>query len=149
MPTIVLGLIAALGATGVAVLGRVGLPRVDSVLATTLRAVVMAGMLIAVAGVRGDWQRLWSGSASLDARAWGFVIGAGACGAVSWLAYFAALKTGPAGTVATLDRLSLPLVFVLAALFLGEQPGWRGWGGLMLIVAGTMLILWDQFTRAG
>jgi hypothetical protein len=70
------------------------------------------------------------------------------CGAVSWLAYFAALKVANAGPVAALDRLSLPLVFILGAALLGEPVGWRGWLSVALAVGGTYLIVWDQISRA-
>lgn len=101
-------------------------------------------MLIGVAIARIGFSELWRGGQGLDPRAWLLVIGAGLCSAVSWLAYFAALKLGPAGPVSALDRLSLPIVFVLGVLILGERAGWRGWAGLGLIVAGTALLLADQ-----
>lgn len=50
--------------------------------------------------------------------------------------------------MAALDRLSLPLVFVLGATLLGEAVGWRGWLGLAVILGGTYLILWDQVSSA-
>jgi transporter family protein len=148
MQWVILGLLAALGAAGVAVLGRVGLQRVDTLMATTLRSLVMSVALVALTLARGGLRQLASGQITLDARAWAFVVGAGVCGAGSWLAYFAALKIGNAGAVAALDRMSLPLVFVLALAFLGEHPGWRGWAGLALVVGGTALIVWDQAARA-
>lgn len=149
MQWIVLGLLAAVAAAGVAVLGRVGLQHVDTVMATTLRSIVMTVLLVAVAATRGGVSDLVTGSLRLDSRAWGFVLGAGICGAGSWLAYFAALKAGDAAGVAALDRLSLPLVFLLGALTLGEVPGWRGWLGLAVVVAGTAMIVWDQMLRGG
>lgn len=143
-----LGLLAALGAAGVAIFGRLGLQQADTLLATALRSAVMTAALVALAGASGRLGRLWDGSAPLDARAWLCVVAAGICGAGSWLAYFAALKLAPAAPVAALDRLSLPFVVVLGLLFLGEEVGWRGWSGVLLAVAGTYLILWDQTARA-
>ena len=143
-----LGLLAALGAAGVALLGRVGLQHVDTVLATALRSVVMCATLLGVAWVTGGLRDLVAGRADLDVRAWLFVIGAGVCGAASWLAYFAALKVAPAAPVSALDRLSLPLVFLLGVVLLGEPVGWRGWLGLALAVGGTALIVLDPSGRA-
>jgi len=102
----------------------------------------MTAGLCAVALWSGSFRTLTSG-AGLEARAWGFIVLAGASGAASWLAYFAALKLGPAGPVSALDRLSLPLVFVLGVLLLGEKPGWIGWLGLVVTVAGIYLIAFD------
>ena len=148
MSWIALGLLAALGAAGVAILGRLGLQQVDTVLATTLRSIVMSATLVVVAAATGGLRGFLAGRADLDGRAWLFVIGAGVCGAASWLAYFAALKVAQAGPVSALDRLSLPLVFILGVALLGEQVGWRGWLGLALAVGGTYLIVLDQSARA-
>ena len=39
----------------------------------------------------------------------------------SWLCYFRALQTGPASSVAPVDKLSVVLVILGAWLFLGEH----------------------------
>ena len=148
MSWVSLGLLAATGAAGVAILGRLGLQQVDTVLATALRSIVMCVSLLVLAGATGGLRTLFAGHADLDARAWVFVIGAGVCGAASWLAYFAALKVANAGPVAALDRLSLPLILVLGVALLGENVGWRGWTGVALAVGGTYLIVLDQTSRA-
>lgn len=148
MGWVVLGLLAAVGAAGVALLGRVGLQQADTVLATTLRSLVMSAALVLLATTTGGLRDLFSGRAVLDARAWLCLVGAGVCGAGSWLAYFAALKVANAAPVSALDRLSMPLVFILGVILLGEHVGWRGWLGLALAVSGTYLIVWDQISRA-
>ncbi len=137
---ITLGLLAALGAAGVTVFGRLGLNDVNPTLATTLRSLIMAAVMVAVSLATGQLQTLWSGRSHLDGRAWLFIVLAGVAGAVSWLAYFAALRTGPAGGVAALDRLSIVLIMVFGALLLGEQYSWRGWLGLLLLLAGVYLV---------
>lgn len=142
-----LGLLAAAGAAGVAIFGRLGLQRADILLATTLRSVVMSAALVGVAGAMGRIGGLIEAPRNLDLRAWVCVLGAGLCGAGSWLAYFAALKLADAGPVAALDRLSFPLIFVLGVVLLGEEAGWRGWVGLALALGGTYLIVWDQVSR--
>ena len=142
-----LGLLAALGAAGVAILGRVGLQHADTVLATALRSLVMSAALVGVAGATGGLKELVAGRVGFDTRAWLCLVGAGACGAASWLAYFAALRVANAAPVAALDRLSLPFVFVLGVVVLGEQVGWRGWLGVALAVGGSYLIVSDQMSR--
>ncbi len=44
---------------------------------------------------------------------------------ISWLAYFKALQLAPASMVAPLDKLSLPLTVLLAAVVLGETLTWK------------------------
>jgi len=139
-----LGLIAALGGAGVAVLGKVGLGGVDPTLATTARSVVMTVVLLTASLASGGLR----GLTSLDVRAWTFVVLAGLAGAISWLAYFAALKIGAAAQVASIDRLSLAFVVVFSSAFLGERYGWRGWVGVVLVVIGILLVASDPTPNA-
>lgn len=131
-------LLSALAAAGVAIFGKLGIKGVDSTLATTVRAVVMAVFLVIVSAAMGKLQLL----GSITNRVLVFIILAGVSGALSWLFYFFALKYGPATGVAALDRLSVVFVLILAALFLGEHLTWKtGLGGL-LITLGALLMVW-------
>jgi transporter family protein len=91
----------------------------------------------------GQLQTLWQGGSNVDGRAWLFIILAGLSGAISWLAYFAALRLGVASKISALDRLSVAFIFVLSMIFLGERHGWLGWLGLGLLVSGVYLIAAD------
>lgn len=139
-----LGLIAALGGAGVAVLGKVGLVGVDPTLATTARSIVMTVVLLMASLASGSF----GGLSGLDVRAWTFVVLAGLAGAISWLAYFAALKIGAAAQVASIDRLSLAFVVLFSSAFLGERYGWRGWVGVTLVVIGILLVASDPTPNA-
>jgi transporter family protein len=140
---VVLGLIAALSAAGVTIFGSIGLEKVDPTLATTLRSVIMMATLVVVSLMSGQLQPLWQGGSNVDSRAWLFIILAGLSGAISWLAYFGALRLGVASKISALDRLSVAFIFVLSIFFLGERHGWQGWLGLGLLVAGVYLIAAD------
>jgi len=140
---VVLGLIAALSAAGVTLFGSVGLEKVDPILATTLRSIIMMTTLVAVSFTSAKLQTLWQGGSNVDSRAWLFIILAGLSGAISWLAYFAALRLGVASKISALDRLSVAFIFVLSMFFLGERHGWQGWLGLGLLVSGVYLIASD------
>jgi transporter family protein len=65
----------------------------------------------------------------------------GAATGISWLAYFRALQLAPVSRVAPIDRLSLPLTVLLAAIFLGEVAGWRVGLGVALMTAGAILTI--------
>jgi transporter family protein len=129
-------LLAAVFAALVAVLGKVGVKNVDATLATAVRAVVMMVVLVVAAAVLGKLR----GLSSIDGRSFLFIILSGLAGAASWVFYFVALKHGPAAAVAALDRLSVPLVFVLAIFFLGDAFSWKGAVGAILVVAGAILL---------
>lgn len=123
---------------GVAIVGKLGLKNLDSTLATTIRSVIMALFLLVVSlSLRKfrhfDWQ-------TLSQRDWLLIVFAGIFGALSWLFYFFALKHGPATPVVAIDRLSLVFVFVMAILFLGESFYLKALVGVLLMVAGAIMI---------
>ena len=41
-----------------------------------------------------------------------------------------------------MDKLSVVVAIVLAALFLGEQLSWQHWVGGALVVAGALVLAW-------
>ncbi|MCW5773905.1 MAG: EamA family transporter, partial [Rhodospirillaceae bacterium] len=57
-----------------------------------------------------------------------------------WLCYFRALKLGDAARVAPLDKLSVVLVAIFGAVFLGERLAALNWLGVALIAAGAVLV---------
>ncbi len=130
---------SAVAAAGVAVFGKLGLKDIDPTLATIVRGVVMALILI----VAGFAFKKFEGFslASFSGKAWLYILLSALAGAASWILYFVALKTGPASAVAVLDKMSVVLVILFAALFLGEALTIKSVLGIILTVAGTLLIL--------
>ena len=56
------------------------------------------------------------------------------------LFYFNALRLAEVSRVAPIDKLSTPIVVVLAVLFLGERPtGWN-WLGVVVMIVGAYLV---------
>ena len=130
---------SAVFASLVAIFGKLGLKGVDTTLATTVRAVIMAGFLL----ITSLFLRKFEGFSltSFTGRDWIFIILSALAGALSWIFYFSALKEGKASSVATIDRLSIVFVIIFAALFLGEEFGVKSLSGAFLIVAGAILIV--------
>jgi len=122
----------------VAIFAKLGLQNLDSTLATTIRAIIMAGFLVVIS----IFLKKFDGFSvtGLGSREWLLIFAAGIAGALSWLFYFFALKTGQATGVVAIDRLSIVFVVLLAALFLGEALGWKAILGALLMVAGALLI---------
>ena len=58
----------------------------------------------------------------------------------SWLCYFRALKLGDAARVAPIDKLSVVLVAMFGATFLGERLSTVNWLGVALIAFGALLV---------
>jgi transporter family protein len=120
-----------------AVLAKVGVKDVDSNLATAIRTVVILVFAWSVALVRNT-QAL----ATVSPRTWLFLVLSGLATAASWLCYFRALQLGEASRVAPVDKLSVVVAMILAALFLRENLTWQHWLGGTLIVIGTVVVAW-------
>jgi transporter family protein len=135
-PWMVYAFLAALFAAAVAILGKLGVEGVDPTAATAVRSVVMTVFLAGVTIVLGKTTLL----RQVSGRVLLYVVLSGVAGAMSWLFYFWALKSGPASAVAAIDRSSVVLVLILAVVFLGEPWSWRTATGAVLVTAGAMLI---------
>ncbi len=133
---IIFALLSAVAAALVAVFGKIGLGKVDTTLATAIRAVVMAVLLVLASLILKKWDL-----SQISNKAYLFIFLAGLAGAASWLFYFLALKLGPATSVAALDRLSVVFVILFAALFLGESLTVKSVLGGLLIVSGALLLV--------
>jgi len=130
--------LSSIFAAGVAIVGKLGLKNLDSTLATTVRSLIMAIFLLAVSLMMKKFSGFrWH---DLSGRDWGLITAAGIFGALSWLFYFFALKTGQAVPVVAIDRLSIAFVLVLSAIFLGEAITLRSGLGVILIIFGALLI---------
>ena len=60
---------------------------------------------------------------------------------LSWLFYFKALQSGPVSKVAPVDKLSVAMAMLLAFFLLRETPDVKTIVGGLLIVAGSVVIL--------
>lgn len=119
-----------------AILAKVGVKDVPSNLATAIRTVVILLIAWALVFVRGEAGAL----REISRQSLLFLVLSGVATGLSWLCYFRALHDGPASVVAPIDKLSLPLVIILAALFLGEKFTIETGLGIVLIGAGTYLL---------
>lgn len=137
MPWLVYALISAVSAAATALLAKRGVEGVPSTLATALRTVVVLIFAWVMVFQAGEGRVL----ASISRRSMIYLALSGLATGVSWLAYFRALQLGPASRVAPIDKLSLPLTVLLAALLLGETVGWKLWAGVALMTAGALMTI--------
>jgi bacterial/archaeal transporter family protein len=129
-------LLSAVCAALVALFGKFGMKGVDSTLATFLRSVVMSMFLAGFCAFSGTF----STAQRPGGKALAMIGLAAVSGAASWLFYFKALETGRVSQVTPIDKLSVPLAVVLAALFLHERPSAINWLGVALVTAGALLV---------
>ena len=132
---VVYALLAAVCAALVSLFGKVGMKGIDSNLATAVRGVVQAMLLVIFATVLG----LWSGLPTIRGKAIPMIVLSGVAGAASWLFMFKAIHLADVSRVSPLDKLSVPFAVMLAFVFLKERPTGINWLGILLITAGSYL----------
>jgi bacterial/archaeal transporter family protein len=128
-------LLSAFFAGLTAVLAKVGVEHVNSNLATAIRTVVILIFAWSVAFFTKS-QAL----STIGRRTWIFLILSGIATGLSWLCYFRALQLGEASQVAPVDKLSVVVAIVLAAIFLHERLNWHHWVGGALILMGAVML---------
>ncbi len=130
-------ILSALSAALVAIFGKFAVVKsIDPTVATTIRAMFMAVLLLAVTLTTGKGNALFG----VSNRAYPAILASAAAGALSWLFYFWALRFGPAGSVAAIDRLSVVFVVLLAGVFLSEGLTAQKILGALFMLAGALLI---------
>jgi transporter family protein len=130
-------LLSAGFAAATAVLAKIGVEGVPSTLATAIRTSIILPFTWTLAVVAREHKVI----GALSRRSLAFLALSGIATGLSWLAYFRALQLGPASRVAPIDKLSLPLTIVLAALFLQETLTWRLALGVGMMIFGALLTI--------
>jgi transporter family protein len=119
------------------ILGKIGITGVESNLGTALRTVVVLVMAWIVVGISGEAPQL----RTVARRDLTFIVLSGVATGASWLCYYRALQLGPASLVVPIDKLSIVVTVAFATFVLHEKLSRRAVAGLVLIVAGTLLML--------
>ena len=128
-------LLSAFFAGLTAILAKVGVENVNSNLATAIRTVVILVFAWTIV--------LFTKTQSLSTigrRTWIFLILSGFATGLSWLCYFRALQLGEASQVAPVDKLSVVIAIILAAIFLHEHMTWHHYVGGTLIFTGAVVL---------
>ena len=129
--------VSAAAAALTAILAKLGVEGVPSTLATAIRTVVILVVVWVMVFALHEHRAL----SALSRRSVIFLVLSGMATGVAWFAYFRALQLGPASRVAPIDKLSLPLTVILAAIWLGEPIGWRVAAGVALMTLGALLTI--------
>jgi bacterial/archaeal transporter family protein len=129
-------LLSACFAALTAVFAKIGVQNIDPDFATLIRTVVILLVLAAILLAGGRFQD----PAGISPRTWTFLVLSGLATGASWICYFRALRLGNVSQVAPLDKLSIVLVAVFGVAFLGERLSGLNWLGILLIMAGTLLV---------
>ncbi|HEY0299302.1 MAG TPA: EamA family transporter [Arachidicoccus sp.] len=130
-------LLSALFAALTAIFAKVGVKNVNADLATAIRTVVILLIAWSIAFFRGETK----GIAFLSKHNLIFLILSGIATGLSWIFYFKALQIGKVSQVAPVDKLSVALAILLSVLFLGEALSLKTAIGALLIISGTVVLI--------
>ena len=119
------------------ILAKIGIEGVNSNLATAIRTFVVLIMSWGMVFITNEQTGLFA----ISRRSWLFLILSGLATGASWLCYYKALQIGQASKVVPIDKLSVVITLILAALILHEQFTIKSLIGCTLIGAGTLLMV--------
>ena len=133
----VLALGSSVFAALTSILAKIGIEGVNSNLATAIRTCVVVVM---------SWGMVFltnaqTGLGDISRRSWIFLVLSGLATGGSWLCYYKALQIGEASKVVPIDKLSVVITMILAAVILHEQFTAKSIIGCVLIAAGTLLMV--------
>ena len=133
----IFALLSAVFAALTSILAKVGIDGVNSNLATAIRTMVvvaMAWVMVFVTNTQG-------GIPEISRKSWLFLILSGLATGASWLCYYRAIQIGEVSKVVPIDKLSVVITLVMAAVFLHEKFTPKSMIGCALIGAGTLFMV--------
>ena len=119
------------------ILAKCGIKDTDSNLVTAIRTVVVlvfAWLMVLIVGSAGTIKEI-------TGRTWIFLVLSGIATGASWLCYFKALSQGDVNKVVPIDKSSIILTLLMAFVILGEPISWLKGIAVVLIGAGTFLMI--------
>ena len=119
------------------ILAKCGIKNTDSNVATAIRTIIvliLSWIMVFLAGAQ-------SGLAAVEPKNWIFLIMSGLATGGSWLCYYKALQDGLASVVVPIDKLSILVTIAFSYLVFHEKLTRKSAIGLVLIVAGTLLMI--------
>ena len=134
---LILALLSAVFAALTSILAKIGIEGVNSHLATAIRTLVVVTMAWGMVFLTNAQ----NGITEISKRSWLFLILSGLATGASWLCYYKALQIGEASKVVPIDKLSVVITMILAAVILHEQFTAKSILGCVLIAVGTLLMV--------
>lgn len=120
-----------------AILAKCGIKKTDSDVAAAIRTVVVLLFSWLMVLITGTWPQI----TNISGRTLLFLVLSGLATGASWLCYFRALQKGNINKVVPIDKSSTVLTIILALIFLNEGLTWSKIVSVILIGAGTMLMI--------
>lgn len=120
-----------------AILAKIGIKNVESNLATSMRTIVVSIFAWMMVFVVGSYDTI----GNISGYTFIFLILSGLATGASWICYFKALQIGDVNKVVPIDKSSTILTMFLAFILLGENISIYKFFSMILIGAGTYLMI--------
>ena len=120
-----------------AILAKCGIKKTDSDVATAIRTIVVLLFSWVMVLLTGSA----AGITQIDGKTMLFLVLSGLATGASWLCYFHALQLGDVNKVVPIDKSSTVLTILLALIFLREGLSAAKAVAVVLIGAGTLLVI--------
>lgn len=133
----ILAILSSIFAAATSILAKIGIEGVNSNLATAIRTAVVLVMAWGMVFLTGAQ----NGISGISGKSWLFLILSGIATGASWLCYYKAIQLGSVTRVVPIDKLSVVLTIVLAAIFLRESFTLKTAIGSVLLAAGTLVMV--------
>lgn len=134
---LILSILSAFFAAVTSILAKIGIENVNSNLATAIRTlvvVIMSWLIVFITNAQ-------TGIHDISNKSWLFLIMSGLATGLSWLCYYAAIKSGQVSKVVAVDKASVILTFIMAFIFLGEKFTLKSTIGAVCIGLGTFIMI--------
>jgi len=128
--------LSAIFAALTSIFAKIGIKDVNSNLATAIRTTIILIFTWGIVIAQGTTSSL----PQIQKNAWVFLILSGIATGLSWLFYFYALKVGQVNKVVPIDKLSLVITIIFAAIILREKITAAVTFGALLMTAGAIII---------
>ena len=134
---LIYAVLSAVFASLTSILGKVGIDGVESNLGTAIRTAVVLAMSWLIVFIKGKQHTV----RSIPRGELCFICLSGISTGGSWLCYYKALRDGLVSVVVPIDKLSILVSVAFSAVVFHERLRKKAALGLLLIVAGTLLML--------
>lgn len=134
---LIYAVLSAVFASLTSILGKVGIDGVESNLGTAIRTAVVLAMSWLIVLIKGKQHAV----RSIPRGELCFICLSGISTGGSWLCYYKALRDGLASVVVPIDKLSILVSVAFSTVVFHERLRKKAALGLLLIVAGTLLML--------
>lgn len=120
------------------VFAKMGMRDANENLALVIRTGILFMIVLAVALTSGELKEY----KQVPVKAWLWFTAAGLTTGIYWICFFKAMRSANLTVLTIIDKGSLVITFFLSYYLLGEQLTPRLWIATLLILSGTLILMW-------